>query len=175
MCHHYTYEVQTTALQPLECANTHISDAHTHACTRTHASTHTHARTHTDGLLFNGALLFFNERCSRSSLCCPPHYLSAFSLSFFLHSSALLYLHLPLSFFLPPLLYPMLSSFLLFRTVLFSLSCAPYSCSVFFLLPFLILLFLRSFASSSYFICIFPPFVLLSSLPSSFALFTPFS
>ena len=156
--------------------HTYQMHIHMHAHTRTQAHTHTHTHTHTDGLLFNGALLFFNERCSRSSLCCPPHYLSVFSLSI-LHSSALLYLHLPSLFFssttslshvifLPSLLYCSLQSFVcalpLQRFFSFFQSC-------------LILLFLHSLASSSFFICIFPPFVLLISLPSSFTLFTPFS
>lgn len=98
MCHHYTYEVQTTALKLLKCANTHTRKARARPCS------HTQTHTRTDGLLVNGALLFFNERCSRSSLYCPPHYLSVFTLLFFILVTALLYLLLPLSsfhFFIP--------------------------------------------------------------------------
>lgn len=58
MSHHFTYEVQTAALQPQESTNTHTR----------------HLYTHTNSLLVNGALLLFNERFSRSFLHCPPHY-----------------------------------------------------------------------------------------------------
>ena len=133
MCHHYTYEVQTTALQPLKCANTHISDAHTHACTHTHTSTHTYAHTHTRTVCCLMELSSSLMSVVVVLLSAVPLITSLSSLS--PSSTPLLFCTCtsPLSSFLPPLLYPMLSSFLLFCTVLFSLSCAPSPCSVFFL------------------------------------------
>lgn len=182
MCSHYTYEVQTTALQPLECANTHIrctyTCMHTHACTQAH----THMRTHTRTVCCLMELSSSLMSVVVVLLSAVPLITSLPSLSPS-SSTPLLFCTCtsPLSSFLPPLLYPMLSSFLLFRTVLFSLSCAPYSCSVFFLLPFLsnsslsaffglLLLFHLYFPSfcspffSPFFICSFHSIVLMAQM-----------
>lgn len=61
-------------------------------------TTQTCTHMHTDSLLVNGALPFFNERRGRSSLRCPHHYPSFFSI--FSFPFALLHLGILSSFIL---------------------------------------------------------------------------
>lgn len=121
--------------------------AHTHAPSDTHISSHIHI--HTSSLLFNEAPLFFNERCSRSSLHGPPHYHCLLSL--------LPYFFFYIYSYLTLLLHFMSSAFLLFI-----LSLQPF---MFYVLPLLHLSILSDFYITWFFL-LFPLILSCLLIPS---------